>query len=669
MHSPSWLDLIDLGAAVPELLAPMWTEVCMFGLAMGVYMVFSASAFPAGHPKGKAASQAVPRRHTGMKAATQIGSPVAGQAASAQSRSPVHDNRSRVAERARARAEAIIAHGKEGQVDEAIQIFEAFRELNGLPTPLLFNCLLGACVHCENMATALKYFAEMKESGLVDVVSYNTIMKGRLAKGNIDAAHALFQEMSARGLAATNVTFHCLLNAYVQKGDRRGMWRMVEQMQAAGHHPNAVTCSILLKAVVSPAWFADLQRIVRLVEVAQQPSDEVLFASLVEASIRAKCLGLLAEKMKSFAAQGSLAKLSSPTYGSMIKAFGQARDVQQVWELWKQMLGQQVTPTPITVGCMIEALVANGCTQEAWELIQTLWEDEAQRHTVNTVVYSTILKGFAMTRLHAKVTTLYEEMKEREIPRNTITFNTILNSIARCGLMDRVPEVLEDMRTSEPKAEPDLVTYSTIIKGYCQSGSVDRAMELLRQMCKESGLKPDEVMYNSLLDGCSREKRLDDALGLLAEMRAAGIAPSNYTLSILCKLLGRARLLAQAFDLVESISKEFGFHPNIQVYTCLIQACFHNRQVAKALALHDQIVREGVDPDEKTYTALASGCLQAGAVEKAATVVRCAYHLPCGMPFTKHKQGVEARCLRDVLGQLRRSSPSVARALEVELPV
>jgi len=680
------LDLVDAAFAVPEILAPMWIEVCMFGLAMAVYTVFAASASPASHsgwvPKGKAIS---PRGHIGRKAQSGIQEQMAAAQKSgtmemradkttcSPPRSPTNEDKGKASERARmnreaqSRAEAIIAHGKEGRLEKALDVFEGVRRSNGTLTPLLYNCLLDACINCDNLATALTYFAEVKEAGLADVVSYNTVLKGRLVKGQIDEAHALLKEISASGLSATSVTYHCLLHAHVQRGDRRGMWKTVAQMQAAGHCPNAVTCSILLKAVVSPAWSADLQHIVKLADGVDLPADEVLFVSLVEASIRAKCLGLLSEKVKAFTALGSLAKLSSPTYGSMIKAYGQARDLHQVWQLWTQMVAQQVTPTPITIGCMIEALVMNGCTQDAWELTQTIWEDEGQRHSVNTVVYSTILKGFAMARQHEKVTALYEEMKERGIPRNTITFNTFLNSIARCGLMDRVPEVLEDMRSSDPKAVPDIVTYSTIIKGYCQSGCVNRALELLRQMCNESGLKPDEVMYNSLLDGCAREQRLDDALSLLAEMRAAGIAPSNYTLSILCKLLGRSRRLTQAFELVASISKEFGFQPNIQVYTCLIQACFHNRQVDKAFALHDRIVRDGVDPDEKTYTVLASGCLQAGAVDKAAMVVRCAFHLPCAMAHTKRQQGVESKCLRDVLAQLRRSSPSAAHTLEAEL--
>ncbi|CAE6930894.1 unnamed protein product, partial [Symbiodinium sp. CCMP2456] len=109
-----------------------------------------------------------------------------------------------------------------------------------------------------------------------------------------------------------------------------------------------------------------------------------------------------------------------------------------------------------------------------------------------------------------------------------------------CGMMHEVPQLLEDMRDSNPPVQPDIVTYSTIVKGYCMAGEVDKAFALLREMRKCNAVTPDEVLYNSLLDGCAKQSRVDEALTLLEEMKTQGVVPSNYTLSILCKLLGRA---------------------------------------------------------------------------------------------------------------------------------
>merc|ERR1719231_1072844 len=214
------------------------------------------------------------------------------------------------------------------------------------------------------------------------------------------------------------------------------------------------------------------------------------------------------------------------------------------------------------------------------------------------------------------------------------------------------------MKAMQPQIEPDIITYSTIVKGYCMSGDVDKGFEVLKEMKRDGKHCPDEILYNSLFDGCAKQHRLEDALRLLDDMTDTHVVPSNYTLSILVKLLGRSRRLNQAFTMVETICKEHGFRPNIQVYTCLIQACIQNRQLGRAIALHDEILAEGgCNPDQKTYTVLARGCLQSGAVEKAVEVIRCAYHLPGHhMTQTKFPQGVEHRLLEETVMKLNAGS-------------
>merc|ERR1719387_3240753 len=99
---------------------------------------------------------------------------------------------------------------------------------------------------------------------------------------------------------------------------------------------------------------------------------------------------------------------------------------------------------------------------------------------------------------------------------------------------------------------------------------------------------------------------------LMEDMRGAGVTPSNYTLSIIVKLLGRARRLNQAFTIVDSLSSMNGFRANVHVYTCLMQACFQNRKVDQALNVNDAMISEGCQPDQKFYSAMARGCAQAG---------------------------------------------------------
>merc|ERR1719274_206428 len=188
-------------------------------------------------------------------------------------------------------------------------------------------------------------------------------------------------------------------------------------------------------------------------------------------------------------------------------------------------------------------------------------------------------------------------------------------------------------------------------------GDIDRGYQVLNEMVANGVHEPDEILYNSLLDGCAKQHRVDEALALVEDMHKNHVRPSNFTLSILVKLLGRSRRLNQAFTTVEETCKRFDLQANIHVYTCLLYACFQNRQLPRALKLHDSMITEaGVEPDAKTYAVLARGCVTNGSLDKAANVVRAAYRLsPQGMVMPNHAPGIEPRALEEVMAALSTS--------------
>jgi pentatricopeptide repeat protein len=559
----------------------------------------------------------------------------------------------------------IRACARERNLAGALDVFKKLEASGTQMSTLMYNCFLDACVQCGSLEIALTHFEKMKELEVVDVVSYNTLMKAYLQAGEIRKARDLMFGMSKHGIKANKVTYNELLNGLVSIKDRRGMWQLISEMMKDGVMPNSVTCSIILKSLNANSHPSDIQRAMELVENMSDSMDEVLFSSVIEACIRIGKLDVLSAKLQQYASRGGFKGLTSPTYGSMIKAYGHAHDIDRVWELWREMRSRDVKPTAITLGCMVDALVTNGCVEDALELVRETLQDEQCKDTVNTVIYSTILKGFSREKLPDRVYSVYQEMKKHSIACNTITYNTIINSNARTGRMDRVDELFHDMAASG--VSPDIITYSTVVKGHCMAGDVDKGFKVLKEMLKQGKYEPDEILYNSLLDGCAKQHRVEEALELLQTMRKTGVQPSNFTLSIIVKLLGRSRQLNQAFATVEEICKEYGFQANIHVYTCLLQACIHNRQLQRALKLHDSMILEAnVQPDAKTYSALVRGCLQVGSLEKAEVMVRVAYGLDVtGVAKPRRAPGMEHRVLEEVMGAL--SSNPVAERLAVPL--
>jgi len=561
------------------------------------------------------------------------------------------------------RANDIRSCGKNGDLKGATKVFDRLGSQSN--DTLILNSMLDACISCKDFDKATETFNQARHQNLADVISYNTMMKGYIANGQEGLARKLLAEIPKKGLNVTRTSYHGLLNARVNARDFANAWKLVAEMQAAGIAPNAVTCSILLKGKLTS--LSDVSRVLALIDAMQEPMDEVLFLSVVEACIRTGRLDLLSRQTEKFMKQGASACLTAPTYGSMIKAYGHARDLRRVWHLWDQMLFHRVQPTSVTLGCMIEALVANGHTADAWALARKMWSEESTRPLVNTVIYSSLLKGFAQTKETEKVMALYEEMKANGVQANTITYNTILNAFAQGGAMHRVPALLEDMKAAVPPVEPDIVTYSTIVKGFCNAGNLEKALRVLDDMKSSGKHVPDEVMYNSLLGGCAKEQRPDEAIELLNDMRKHNVAPSNYTLSMLVKLMGRCRRINQAFNMLEDISREYGLKINIQVYTCLIQGCFNAGQAGKALALHEKIMKEGLAPDSMTYTVLVRGCVQGGLLDKAVELAMTAYGRGPTTQAKGSSPGLNAGCFDELVSALGGPTSAEAKELMVEL--
>jgi len=555
----------------------------------------------------------------------------------------------------------IKACSRENNLQGALDVFERLKASGASMNSMTYNAMLDACIQCHHGSKAFSLFQEMKNEGLFDVVSFNIMLKMYLRERKHSEAQKLLKEMKECGLQPNKITYNELINTKVEAGDQKGVWDLVKEMKSIGVSPNSVTCSILLKTLNHRSTKHDVKLTMELVDSMEDTMDEILFASVIEACLRVGQLDLLSAQMRKYAKQGGLVALTAPTYGSMIKAYGQARDTERMWELWTEMEKRNVKPTAITLGCMIDALVKNHCVEDAWDLIHTTLADPARRSLVNNIIYSTVLKGFAMTKQNEKLFAVYAEIQKEGVDVNTVMYNTMINACAACGAMDRVPQLLTDMKAANVK--PDTITYSTVVKGHCLSGNVDRAFEVLAEMQADGEYKPDEILYNCLLDGCAKEHRIEEALKLYEDMKSANVAPSNFTLCTLVKLLGRARRLPQAFAMVEDLSKNGGLKPNIQVFTCLIQACIHNRQLQRALDLHDEVISAKCEPDQKVYTVLTRGCVQSGNLDKAVEVVRCAHNM-CGHGFKQPSKsyGVESKILEELVMKLNQGGPA-----EVEL--
>ena len=131
----------------------------------------------------------------------------------------------------------------------------------------------------------------------------------------------------------------------------------------------------------------------------------------------------------------------------------------------------------------------NGLPDEALELIHIHAVSEETRPSINTVIYTTVLKRIVMARRSKDVFSTYEEMCKRSVALNSVTFNTMLNFCPKCHVMHRVSSLAKKMR--QPAVELVIITFSTLVKGYFCEGHVDHALRVVDEMKSLESFAPD----------------------------------------------------------------------------------------------------------------------------------------------------------------------------------
>jgi pentatricopeptide repeat protein len=449
-------------------------------------------------------------------------------------------------------------------------------------------------------------------------------------------------DVAVRGAMAKVGTKMGQIQAFVEADSKRSL--------------DKISCSLLLKSIQPGVKSCTVEQIMTAV-AALEPSDidEVLLCSAVDSCLRVARADLLFPWLADLQKAGVVECRRVHTFDSMIRAYGSCKNAEGVWRTWKDMRLARVGPSSITVGCMVEALVANGDSDAAYDLCIDLHSEVGG--LMNSVILGTLLKGFAHQKRFDRVWAVYQDMLSHHSDLTIVTFNTLIDACARCQEMSRIPQIMLDMEGMHLK--PNLITFGTIVKGYVQDGKLDKAHMFVQSIHRSSNFKPDEIMYNTLLDGCAQHRVWERGLAILDEMQAVGITPSNFTISVLLKLARRSNRIDEAHDLCDRLAERYGLTFNVYVYGNMVSAYVDAGYAQKALGVVERMLKAHIQPNQRVYTLLIQGLLNQGELHIAVAVFRAAAGLSQMHAALQEAGGKRTRCQgglpMDVLSEVLRN--------------
>ncbi|CAA7027782.1 unnamed protein product [Microthlaspi erraticum] len=142
--------------------------------------------------------------------------------------------------------------------------------------------------------------------------------------------------------------------------------------------------------------------------------------------------------------------------------------------------------------------------------------------------------------------------------------NTLVSMYSRCGSMDKAYKVFNRMR------EKNVVSWTAMISGLAMNGFGREAIEAFEEMLK-LGVSPEEHTLTGLLSACSHSGLVDEGMMFFDRLKSGEfkMKPNVHHYGCMVDLLGRARLLDRAYDLIKSMEMK----PDSTIWRTLLGAC------------------------------------------------------------------------------------------------
>jgi len=236
------------------------------------------------------------------------------------------------------------------------------------------------------------------------------------------------------------------------------------------------------------------------------------------------------------------------TYNTLAKGYAKDGQLDVCLELQDRIRKNNLEPSQVTYGIVLDCCINQNQMEKAQEIFKTMLEEGC---AMNTVLYTTMIKGFTRAERVEDAMKIYEQM----------------------------------CRDTSGNVSPDVITYSILVKANCDAGRLDRAFSLLEAMM-ERKLAPDEVIFNNLIAGCAHESNTQLAKRLYTSMIEGGIQPSTATFSILIRLYTSCRMMDEAVELLSKEPSLRGVEAQPRLFLQLMQCCLRDRQGRRAVEVY-----------------------------------------------------------------------------------
>ncbi|OVA02030.1 Pentatricopeptide repeat [Macleaya cordata] len=390
--------------------------------------------------------------------------------------------------------------------------------------------------------------------------SYNTVGNSLIAFYSkckkIENAHKVFDELSDRDV----ISWNSIVCGYVSNGLAKQGLEIFSEMMLSGVNVDLATMVIVLPACAEMGLLLFGRALHGYAIKSQHFSNEItLHNTLLD--MYAKC-GDLGSAICVF---GKIGKKSVVSWTSMITGYTREGKFDKAIGLFSEMEAEGIKPDLFTVTSILHACACNGSLESGKN------------------VHDYILRNNLKT--------------------NIFVANALMDMYAKCGDMTESQLVFDQM------LRRDLISWNTIIGGYSKNCLPNEAFGLFLEM--QSGFNPNCVTISCILPACSSLSALERGREIHGYALRNGFISDRYITNALVDMYAKCGALPIARLLFNRLTEK-----DLVSWTVMITGHGMHGCGREAIAIFNEMRKEGIKPDGISFIAILYACSHSGLLDE-----------------------------------------------------
>ncbi|GFP88266.1 pentatricopeptide repeat-containing protein at5g62370 [Phtheirospermum japonicum] len=538
---------------------------------------------------------------------------------------------------------------RDGKVDCALKLLSDIIECNIAPNVHCYTVLLAALCKEQKLGDVYKLYHKMLDNGVVpDHVLFFTLVKNHPEVDELYFALTVLQaiakeprniEFPSRPKSNTDVmveiervldeivknrpviadkAFSIYIIALCMGGKIDAALDCMEKMEKLRLVPLHTAFNSLIKLLSQEGLVDSAESLLKVMQDPNQLTFEIIVNELCKKGDFSSAVDVL------YRIEEKGIKPSVSIYNSIIGCLGRNRMIHEAESFFYRMLEFGVDPDVTVFVTMINAYSKNGQANKAQKLFEKMTDCDLRP---NSPAYTALIPGLVKKNMTKKSCVYLGRMLKDGFLPNVVLYTALIKQFLRKREFEFAFRLFGLMSKSE--VEQDLVTCITFLSGvsrnirgyngnwYLSNKKSENGKEIMLRLLHQTAISSDGKSLRILIASQGEMKFF--ALKLIERIKKMLPVLDLYLYNGIISGLCWAHGMREAYEHLDEMLRD-GLCPNQVTFTILIDGHIQFGEIDNAVALFNRMNANGVLPDRMLFNTLIRGFCRAGRFVDALSV-------------------------------------------------